>query len=91
MPNGDPVWISVANTGVVVKNSRFGILGKKLFKGDRKEPERLASTIINLQKKFNDSLIPVDCDITSTVLKAFVNACLHCSSLSELEATLNNE
>ena len=25
MPNGDPVWISVANTGVIVKNSRIGI------------------------------------------------------------------
>ena len=91
MPNGDPVWISVANTGVIVKNSRIGLLGKKLFEGGRKNPERFLKILANLQKKFPNNLIPTECDISSSVLKTFVNACLHCSSLSELEATLNNE
>ena len=85
MPNGEPVWISVANTGVIVKNSRLGILGKKLFEGGRKDPKHFATVMINLQKKFPNNLIPAECDITSTVLKTFVNVCLHCSSLSEIE------
>ena len=91
MPNGDPVWISVAYTGVKVKKSRIGLLGKVLYEGGRKNPEHFLKTMTNLQKQFPNNLIPLECDISSSVLKTFVNACLHCSSISELEDTLNSE
>ena len=85
----EPIWISVAPSSVIVKNSTLGIFGKKLFEGGRNDNAYLSDTVANLQNKFPINLIPNDCAITKPVLVAFVNACLHCSNISEVEKVLN--
>ena len=89
LDNNDPVFISVAQTGVLIKNSKIGIFGKKLFQSGKKDPTHFVETLSNLENKFPKSLIPPDVMINDYVLKIFVNACLHCSTLNELEEVLN--
>ena len=87
MENGDPVWISVAQTGIVVKKSKIGIFGPKLFVS--RDVYHAAQTAEALDEQFNDIIFPANCDMQNPVLKAFVNACLHCQSISQVTATLN--
>ena len=65
------------------------MIGKKLFEGGRKDATHFMETLFNLEKKFPESLIPSDCEITNKALKAIVNACLHCTTLQEVEDALN--
>jgi len=84
LQSGDPIWISVASVGVIVKRSKVGILGKKLFDGNLgvsfKKSEALLIT-------FPNPLTPFGMD--DPVLKAFTNAVLHCSNLQEVEQALS--
>jgi hypothetical protein len=43
MDNGDPCWISIANTGVLVKKSKLGLLGEKLYSSE--EPGKTVTAI----------------------------------------------
>ncbi len=31
LPNGDPIWISIAQTGVLIKKSKLGLKGEVLY------------------------------------------------------------
>jgi hypothetical protein len=42
MDNGDPCFISVAQSGVLVKKSRFGFMGAKLYQQVAYEAARTA-------------------------------------------------
>lgn len=48
MENGDPVWISCAQSGVIVKKSKMGIMGKKLY--DETNVRKIAETAQNLDR-----------------------------------------
>jgi hypothetical protein len=82
MDNGDPCWISIANTGVIVKKSKLGLLGEKLYSS--KEPGK---TVTTLWKLYPESLTPPE--IKHIVLQAFTNAVLHCSDIDEVKKVLN--
>jgi hypothetical protein len=82
MDNGDPCWISIADTGVLVKKSKIGLFGEKLY--ESKEPGK---TVTALWKLYPESLTPPE--IKHIVLQAFTNAVLHCSDMAEVKKVLN--
>ena len=87
MDNGDPIYISVAQSGVIVKKSRLGILGPKLFTSS--DVYHAAKTAEQLHCKIDDDIMPVNCTIQNVVLKSFVKACLSCTTTAELCILLN--
>ena len=85
MDNGDPCFISVAQIGVLVKKSKLGFLGAKLY--DEKRVYEAAMTAKALAYLYPERLTPAD--INNPVLNAFTNAVLHCSTLAEVTRVLN--
>jgi hypothetical protein len=85
MDNGDPCYISVAQTGVLVKKSRLGWFGAKLY--DEKLVYRAAKTAQLLAGMYPEKLTPED--MTNPILDAFTNAVLHCSTLGEATVLMN--
>lgn len=76
----DPIWISVAQSGVLVKRSRMGILGLALYKSrDLVELSRLCEV---LDAQPLDVDLPVD--LTNPVLALFTALALHSNSASEV-------
>jgi hypothetical protein len=84
MNNGDPCFVSVARSGVLVKRSRTGLFGAKLYKKDAYESAMTAAALDGLYPK---RLTPEG--MTNPVLVSFTNVILHCSSLSEASTVLN--
>ena len=85
MDNGDPCWISIMKTGTLVKRSRIGLFGVKLF--EEKNINKAVNTAKALNKQYGDDLTPDD--MQNPVLKSIVNAILHCSNLAEVTRVLN--
>lgn len=86
MDNNDPCWIGVAQTGVLVKKSKIGMFGAKLYN------ENLADSVScenKLREAFPDDKTPPEME--HFLLKAFTNAVLHCSSIEEVKRVLNDE
>ena len=84
MDNDDPCFISVAQSGVLVKKSKLGILGAKLY--EESNVYTAAKNAERLHAKYPDR---TPTDMTNPVLKAFTNTALNCSSLAELTNVLN--
>lgn len=85
MGDGAPCWIGIAQTGVLVKRSKIGLLGAKLY--DEKDLYRAADKAMALTEAFPNDLTPAE--MWNPVLKAFTNAVLHCSSIEDVKRTLN--
>lgn len=85
MKNGDPCFISVAQAGVLVKKSRVGWFGAKLY--DEKNVYEAAMMAKALAYLYPERLTPQG--MANPVLNAFTNAVLHCSSLTEATRILN--
>lgn len=86
MDNNDPCWIGIADTGVLVKKSKIGMFGAKLY--DEKVTVAV-NTAMGLSQRFPDELTPSD--IQHPLLKAFTNAVLHCDDIGEVKRVLNND
>jgi hypothetical protein len=82
MDNDDPCWISVASSGVIVKKSKLGLFGEKLY--SCQQPGKL---VVILMKNYQDPLTPPE--MTNPVLQPITNAVLHCSTLDEVKKILN--
>jgi hypothetical protein len=85
LDSGEPCYINVAQTGVLVKKSRLGLLGPTLYK--ETVVYKAAMTAKALHHLYPDSRTPPG--LHHPVLKAFTNAVLHCSSAMEVGTTLN--
>ena len=85
LSDASPCFISIAQTGVLVKKSKTGLFGAQLNK--EKDVYRAAMTAKALAYLFPETKVPDD--ISNIVLKAFTNAALHCTSAEELTLTLN--
>ena len=85
MDNGDPCWVGIAQTGVLVKKSKIGLFGAKLY--EEKNTCKAASTALVLNNLYPRDLTPAE--ILNPVLKSIVNAILHCNNLAEVTKTLN--
>jgi len=85
MSNGDPCWIGIAQTGILVKKSRLGFLGAKLY--EEKNAYKAAMTAKTLSFKYPDDLTPND--MFNPVLQSITNAVLHCDNVAEVAIVLN--
>jgi hypothetical protein len=85
MDNGDPMFISVAQTGVLVKKSRLGWFGPKLYQSSTVNDA--AETARALDSLFPEYVVPDG--MTNAALRSFTNAVLHCSSTPEVARVLN--
>lgn len=83
--NGDPIWISVAQTGVLVKKSRMGLMGAKLY--NETNAYNAAKTAQALDAQIRKYLTPSE--MTNPVLRAFTQAALECESAAQLSVRLN--
>lgn len=85
MDSGEPVFIRVAHTGVVVRRSISGLMGRKLYQS--RTVRDAANTATALARLFPKYVTPPW--ITDPVLRSFVNAALHCSSAAEIDDLFN--
>src|ERR1700690_1870132 len=84
LDSGEPCLISVAQTGVRVRNTRFGFLGATLY--DEKNVYRAAQTAMALHKRFPEWRLPVS--LNNPVLRAFANAAWHCPTAAAVVVAL---
>lgn len=85
MDNGDPCLVSVIQAGILVKRSRLGLFGAKLY--EEKNINKSAKIAKILSGQYRDDLTPDD--MREPVLKSVVNTVLHCSDLAEVTRALN--
>lgn len=85
MDNRDPCWVSIAQSGVLIKKSKIGLLGAKLF--DESNLYKISLAVIRLDASYENDLTPDE--MSNPVLKVIVNAILHCSNLGEATRILN--
>jgi hypothetical protein len=85
LENGDPVWISVAHSGVIVKKSKMGLLGGTLYQ--ERSNFSAAKTARALDAHISKYVTPMD--MTNPVLRAFTQVALECKSADEFAARLN--
>ena len=86
MDNGDPCWVGIAQSGVMVKISKVGLMGAKLF--DESNVYKCAAAAIKLAEQYPNDLTPSG--MQNPVLKSFVNSILHCSNLGQVATVLNS-
>jgi hypothetical protein len=48
LDNGEPIWISVAHSGVLVKKSKWGILGEKIYQANGYEANITDSALLTI-------------------------------------------
>jgi hypothetical protein len=85
LETGEPCWVSIAQSGVLVKKSRLGLLGAILF--SEKNAYKISRCEIALAYLFPENRFPDG--ITNPNLRSFLNAILHCHSAAEVCQTLN--
>ena len=86
LPSGEPCFLSIAQSSVLVKKSRFGFLGSVLYR--EPDPYKSARTAMALAYLYPDDKTPANIT-TNTVLRSFFNALLHCENAAEVCVTLN--
>jgi len=87
MNNGDAVHIVVTATGVSVRWSRFGLVGRTLYRTDMLEQAEV--TARRLEAIGNGQLTPPGMD--DQLLKTFTKAVVQCSTVAEVVELLNGE
>ncbi len=85
MANGDPCFISVSQSGIVVKKSRWGIVGMKLYQN--KNLHECADFAKALSYLFPENRLPDA--VQNPILSAVINAILHCENLQVVTDVLN--
>ncbi len=85
--NGDICHISVAQTGVKIKKSRFGLFGKVLFNESPRVSNRVGFILSELFPE-SDSRFPRELYEPHFVLSTYGNALLHLVSAQEVATVL---
>jgi hypothetical protein len=84
-PSGEPCMMSIAQTGIRVRKSRFGLFGALLY--DEKNAFINAQRTGALAYLFPKKRYPDG--VSNVNLRAFFNALLHCNNAAEASTTLN--
>jgi len=96
LDNGEPIWISVARTGVMVKKSKSGLLGEKLYNANAYEANRTSGALLTIYldegfvKGFKEKYDTLN-SITNPLLRAFTQAAMDSESASQLSIRLNSD
>jgi len=85
LENGDPIWISVAQTGIIVKKSRMGLMGAKLY--NETNVYNAAKTAQALDAQISEYVTPSE--MRNPVLRVFTQVALECKSAAQLSVRLN--
>lgn len=85
LASGEPCWISVARTSIVVKRSLLGLFGAQLYK--EKDTHKNAMTAKALAYILPARRVPPG--LSNPILSSFTNAALHCVNSAELCRLLN--
>jgi hypothetical protein len=85
LENGDPIWISVAQSGVVVKRSNLGFMGPKLY--SESDVYKVAMTAQALDAEIATYTVPTS--MTNPILRVFTQVALAANSAAELSIHLN--
>jgi hypothetical protein len=85
LSNGDPILISLAQSGILVKKTKFGILGAKLY--EETNIFKAAMTAKALTVFFENCIAPKE--IQNPVLREFVNGVMICQTAAEVTILLN--
>lgn len=80
MDSGENCYISVARTGLLIKESKLGIFGRTVFRVD--DVDDLARLCISLSEVQYEDLTPRT--MTNPVLKVITNEILHFGALSDI-------
>src|SRR6185437_12128291 len=83
--NGEPCILSIAQSSVRVRKTRYGIFSATLY--EEKVVYNSARTALALAYLYQDYLLPPG--FNDPVLRAFANAIMHCANCSEVSAVLN--
>lgn len=84
--NGDPCWISVGQSSVLVKKSSNGLFGAKLY--EEKDTSKAEKTAQALSELYPRDITPEG--ISNPLLKPFANAVLYCRNSEEVSKVLND-
>ena len=86
--NGEPAFISIAQSGVLVKRSRMGFFGTKLY-DERSIHDCVAmSRVLDDQVLKEESLISLPNNLTSPILQSFTRLALETGSAAEFCAAI---
>jgi hypothetical protein len=83
LESGEPVWISVAQAGVIVRQSRLGLIGRKIY-----SESRLGSVVAHCRHLDALKLRPAD-GVLDPVLAPFTAAAVSARTLRALHALLS--
>ena len=86
MADGAPCWLGIAQTGILVKQSRIGLWGTKLY--EEKDVEKVFQLMLALDMKFPKDMTPSG--LWSPALRLPANAILHCGTVDEVHTTLES-
>jgi len=84
LANGDPIYISIARSGVIIKKSNFGVFGPDLYRSNIHGALLKAQAIDAETQSYSTPH-----DMTNPALRAFTQATLDASSAADLASRLN--
>ena len=84
LDNGDPIHVNIAQSGVLIKKSRLGFMGPKLFL--ERDVGKAGKTAMNIAQSIDSYSTPDGMD--NPVLRAFTQAALNCTTAAELTSML---
>ena len=80
MADGNPCYVAIGPRSIVIKKSKSGIIGPRLYEvRDLESIERMVDTLI---EKFPEDLTPLG--MTNCILRPVVNAVLHVNNLEQV-------
>jgi len=85
LDNGDPIYISIARQGILVKGSKLGFAGAILFK--ERNIYKAAAAAQKLDSEIDEYATPPN--MSNAALKAFTQAAIDSKSAAELCIKLN--
>lgn len=80
MDSGENCYISIARTGLLIKESKLGIFGRTVFRVD--DIDVLARLAMSLSESQYEDLTPPS--MTNPVLKVITNEILHFGALNDI-------
>lgn len=83
LQSGEPIWISIARTGVLIKVSRLGLFGAKLF--EESDLSKIALICQDLSER-DSRAVPLPGNMTNPVLRLMTSLALQASSAADLGA-----
>ena len=85
LDSGEPIYISIAQSGVLVKKSNLGLFGAKLY--DEPNANITAIKTKNLYSQIELWTIPED--IQNPILRVFTQTAINCKNVTEYKLKIN--